>query len=370
MFRSKNNGLWLLPLLMLLGLLTACLPTVTAVPGTATPVDGGASTNVSLVTWQREGGIAGFCDGLLIYQDSRVVLTTCEGEEVGEGKLSAAQREQLQAWVDQLAAFEVKWADPAVADAMTVRLTFTGKGITTASDTDQQKVSAFASQVYASLTPGDNGTPPPEVEIEPDTDKGRAYAAALDELTALLGVDAAAIQLLNITEADWSDSCLGLGQANELCLAVITPGYRVVVEVNGAPYVARTNADASQVRIEMPDAGQAIDCQDYFDVHPLLGSDEAGRTTLSQDGLARILDDMGLTSLCIPPAWGAPFLNVDWRAETVPGTQGVMLSLGFEAFYHGAGWSDIYVLYSSYDFATGSEYDRFASQEDWDALQQ
>ena len=96
--------------------------------------------------------------------------------------------------------------------------------------------------------------------------------------------------------------------------------------------------------------------------------DEA-RFTLSAEELSRYLGEMGIKSVCIPLELGSPFVNVDWNGTEEPGTTGRMLSIGFEYLYPGAGWSEGYLLYATYDFATGSEYDHFSTEEDWHALQ-
>lgn len=92
------------------------------------------------------------------------------------------------------------------------------------------------------------------------------------------------------------------------------------------------------------------------------------RYTLSAAELEEILILMGIESLCIPPEFGAPFLNVDWNEADLPAT-GRMVSLGFEELYGGGGWSSAYLVYASYDFEIGSEYDTFADEDDFQALQ-
>lgn len=94
------------------------------------------------------------------------------------------------------------------------------------------------------------------------------------------------------------------------------------------------------------------------------------RYTLSTAELQDYLAEMGVKTLCIPFELGAPFLNVDWDSNQIPATTGRMLSLGFENLYHGAGWSDGYILYATYDFSTGTEYETFAEPEDFDAVNQ
>jgi hypothetical protein len=92
------------------------------------------------------------------------------------------------------------------------------------------------------------------------------------------------------------------------------------------------------------------------------------RFTLSEEELSAYLGMMGIESFCIPSVLGAPFINVDWGSETSPAVQGRMISIGFEDLYQGSGWSDGYLLYSTYDFKTGSEYDTFAKPRDYLAV--
>jgi hypothetical protein len=79
----------------------------------------------------------------------------------------------------------------------------------------------------------------------------RAFEASRDALAKELGVEPSAIQLVQVTPQDWPDGCLGLGGPEESCLAVITPGYRVALEANGEQYTARTNQDATVVRLDV-----------------------------------------------------------------------------------------------------------------------
>ena len=72
----------------------------------------------------------------------------------------------------------------------------------------------------------------------------RAYAAAK------AGVREDYVTAVSILSKDWSDSCLGLGGIAESCLTVITPGYEVIVKVNGKEQTYRTNSDGSVIRPE------------------------------------------------------------------------------------------------------------------------
>lgn len=49
-------------------------------------------------------------------------------------------------------------------------------------------------------------------------------------------------------EKDWPNSCLGLEGREELCAQVITPGYEIVLDVEGERVTYRTNLDGSLIR--------------------------------------------------------------------------------------------------------------------------
>ncbi len=64
------------------------------------------------------------------------------------------------------------------------------------------------------------------------------------------GVDQGLVVVLTAYEKEWSDGCLGLGGPAESCIAVITPGYEVTVQVKGTEQKFRTNTDGSVIRME------------------------------------------------------------------------------------------------------------------------
>lgn len=121
-------------------------------------------------------------------------------------------------------------------------ITFTAAGesyiVRTDLDGNQARVEAAA----AEATVGD--ALPPAVE------------AARAALASELGVEPAAIELINFEQREWSDSCLGLGGPAESCAAVVTPGWEVTLEVDGQPYEVRTDFDGEQVRIAGESAGE------------------------------------------------------------------------------------------------------------------
>lgn len=80
-----------------------------------------------------------------------------------------------------------------------------------------------------------------------------AVLAAQQWLATQLNVAAEQVQIIEAEQAEWTDSCLGLGGPDESCLQAITPGWRVVLEVSGQRYEVRTDRSGSTIRIASPE---------------------------------------------------------------------------------------------------------------------
>jgi hypothetical protein len=61
------------------------------------------------------------------------------------------------------------------------------------------------------------------------------------DLASRLAVPAEKIMLVEATEVEWSDSSLGCPQPDMGYLQVITPGYRIILDVNGQSHEYHTN---------------------------------------------------------------------------------------------------------------------------------
>ncbi len=123
-----------------------------------------------------------------------------------------------------------------------------------------------------------------------------------------------------------------------------------------------------------PTATSAPVCRTTFEHRELhepykRGTDNAPRYTLDAAELQIYFQLMHIESLCLPPEVGAPFINADWSAETLPSVRGRMVSLGFEDTFSGSGWSRIFLVHSTYDFTAGTEYDRFMTADEWTAFE-
>ena len=93
---------------------------------------------------------------------------------------------------------------------------------------------------------------PAEAESgEADTLPPVAIVRAREVLADDLKVGIESVTIESYERAEWSDSCLGLGGPAESCLAVITPGWRVTLLVEGSDsYEVRTDELGEIVRID------------------------------------------------------------------------------------------------------------------------
>jgi hypothetical protein len=90
----------------------------------------------------------------------------------------------------------------------------------------------------------------PAVAITPTGDSAAAVEAVkADVFDSFENVDVALIEVLSIEEREWTDSCLGAGLPNEVCAAVITPGYEIVVRYFENTYTYHTDATGAALRL-------------------------------------------------------------------------------------------------------------------------
>ncbi len=95
----------------------------------------------------------------------------------------------------------------------------------------------------------------PQEPAQPPSGFEAIAGAAVQFAAAELGVDPAAIQVISVEEATWRSSCLGVEKPGEMCMDVITPGYRVLLSVNGQEVAVHTNQEASVLRLTDPAQG-------------------------------------------------------------------------------------------------------------------
>jgi hypothetical protein len=111
-----------------------------------------------LMTWTREGGIAGFCDHLTVYLSGEVHKTSCKSEQPVEESLPAvlsqAEIETLNEWTESYGNVTVDASDPkGVSDRMIVTLEFMGLGNQeTVSAANEQELMDFAQALHQELS--------------------------------------------------------------------------------------------------------------------------------------------------------------------------------------------------------------------------
>ena len=67
-------------------------------------------------------------------------------------------------------------------------------------------------------------------------------------LAEQLNISEDKIDIIGIEKVEWTDSCFGLGGPAESCLAAITPGWQVFLDIDGQVYEVRLNEEATLVR--------------------------------------------------------------------------------------------------------------------------
>lgn len=90
-------------------------------------------------------------------------------------------------------------------------------------------------------------TPTPAGQAVPDY-----LMPAQASLAQMLGLDAAQITLQAVEAVQWSNSCLGLMQPEDVCLEVITPGFRVIFGTPQGDFVYHTNQTGDKFRAAGP----------------------------------------------------------------------------------------------------------------------
>lgn len=89
---------------------------------------------------------------------------------------------------------------------------------------------------------------PPAADAQPPTEVARTVLAGQLGLS-----DPGLVVLVQALPVYWLNACLGVTSPGLACAEVITPGFRIVLEAQGARYVFHSNEDGSQIiQIETP----------------------------------------------------------------------------------------------------------------------
>ena len=98
-------------------------------------------------------------------------------------------------------------------------------------------------QAAQSLPGQINQTPTSQMAggIVSPTEASAAVDAVVKALAVELKMEATTIKLTSVEAVDWPDGCMGAGKPNAMCLQVITPGYRIILDANNKSYEYHTD---------------------------------------------------------------------------------------------------------------------------------
>lgn len=106
---------------------------------------------VALLKWDRQGGIAGFCDFLTANTNGEAFYGQC-GQPEKQGELTEGELAQLKQWGEKFGAVVIDASDPeGVSDRMTVMVQLSALGSEQPTDAEREAMLAWAQAVYARL---------------------------------------------------------------------------------------------------------------------------------------------------------------------------------------------------------------------------
>ncbi|MFN8442853.1 MAG: hypothetical protein U0175_18900 [Caldilineaceae bacterium] len=103
-----------------------------------------------LLAWHREGGLADFCDNVMVYRGGAVYLSSCKGQnrEPEEIRLDSTQLATLYGWLDTFVAFNFEHSTVGEADSITTTFVFTGLGTQEIDSAEQALMMDFAQNLF------------------------------------------------------------------------------------------------------------------------------------------------------------------------------------------------------------------------------
>jgi hypothetical protein len=78
----------------------------------------------------------------------------------------------------------------------------------------------------------------------------RVAKAIIADLSQQTGISPAKLKITQYSRQTWSNGCLGIAQAEEICTQALVEGWRVVVSGNSRTWVYRSDRNGRIVRLE------------------------------------------------------------------------------------------------------------------------
>lgn len=193
-----------------------------------------------LLIYRASSGIAGLCQDLAIFESGRVLYGPCGA--LRTATLPEEWRVQLAEWQGRCRPFDYRREDnPGRPDSLMTSLLLNGTGQETATDADQEKVVAWARDLYAQLTaPASTATPraTPQATASPQP---REAALAIWEGPGLRLRYPADVQITSVDESHWSFTGPDISlRPVEADWAWSGPAYRVEIVQYDNPDEARS----------------------------------------------------------------------------------------------------------------------------------
>jgi hypothetical protein len=89
---------------------------------------------------------------------------------------------------------------------------------------------------------------PEDAQEDPVSQADPVVQEAQEWLADELGVDIGLVTVVEVTEEDWPNGCLGLGGPDEACTMAFVSGYKIIFNVMGEEYEVRTDLNGNQIR--------------------------------------------------------------------------------------------------------------------------
>jgi hypothetical protein len=113
---------------------------------------------------------------------------------------------------------------------------------------EETKITAAPQEKEGTMTPTSKAA---DAELPPGS--GPLVQLAKEDLVDKLGLAPEAIQLVSVEAVDWPDASLGCPQEGMMYAQVITPGFLIVLEVEGQTYEYHTDSTDYVVLCENPE---------------------------------------------------------------------------------------------------------------------
>ena len=115
-----------------------------------------------------------------------------------------------------------------------------------AAPTNPPPTATFPAEPSATLQvnpvkPPHGGPPVTNPVITPSMEANPVVDKVITDYARQSNLDPANVHLMFYEIVDWPDGCLGVFQEGVMCIQVITPGYRIIVDVNGSTVELHSN---------------------------------------------------------------------------------------------------------------------------------